>query len=59
LDINLKQGGEKGMPNPYTYDPYEDGYDDEQAEQIAAWEEGGRRWWEEMRDAYNADDEEN
>jgi len=47
------------MPNPYTYDPYEDGYDDEQAEQIAAWEEGGRRWWEEMRDAYNADDEEN
>ena len=32
------------------YDPYEDGYDDEQAEEIKAWEESGERFRRDMSD---------
>jgi len=33
-----------------SYDPYEDGYDDEQAEEIKAWEESGERFRRDMHD---------
>ena len=36
------------------YDPYEDGYDSEQAEEIKAWEESGERF---RRDMSNKDDD--
>jgi len=38
-----------GNPNA-DYDPYEDGYDDEQAEEIKAWEESGERFRKDMSD---------
>jgi len=38
-----------GNPNA-DYDPYEDGYDDEQAEEIRAWEESGERFRKDMHD---------
>ena len=40
-------------PNP-DYDPEDDGYDDEQAEEIRAWEESGERFRRDMSD--NDDD---
>jgi len=39
------------LSNPKSgYDPYEDGYDDEQAEEIKAWEESGDRFRRDMSD---------
>jgi len=46
------------MPkSPYAYDPYEDGYDDEQAAEIAAWERGDRRFWDKDAQPDNEDDD--
>jgi hypothetical protein len=42
-------------PNP-GYDPHEDGYDDEQAEEIKAWEESGERFRRDMSDNDDDDD---
>ena len=43
-----------GTPNQGVYDPYEDGFTGEQAEEIKAWEESGRRFREDMK---QSDDE--
>jgi len=40
------------MPN---YDPKDDGYDDEQADEIRAWEESGERFREDMHDDEDED----
>lgn len=41
-----------GRPN---YDPKDDGYDDEQADEIRAWEESGERFREDMHDDEDED----
>lgn len=44
-----------GTPNSGYYDPKDDGYDDEQADEIRIWEESGERFRKDMSDDEDED----
>jgi len=46
--VSRNRGSNNSPSRDGTYDPSEEGYDSDQADEIRAWEEGQKRFFEEL-----------